>query len=280
MKLKEYPLSVINFLKLNFIVRPNHVVRPAPCIVSLTSIDSRIKTLHFTIKSLLAQTYPPKKIILWLHYDLENQLPKSLLRLKDDIFQIRFRSQFSSHRKLVFSLQEFSDEIIVTCDDDVMYDKNWLKSLYESHLKFPSDVIAQECREISVNKGKLLPYADWPYNESENITLPNLLPIGYGGVLYPADAMHADTIKEELYMQLAPKADDLWFKAMSLMNGVKVRRPLNPVKKPIPIIGVKGNSLAKSNIIEDGNRKQWKAICNHYNLNHDCSISFDYQNKT
>ena len=90
--------------------------------------------------------------------------------------------------------------------------------------------------------------------------------------------MHADTIREELYMQLAPKADDLWFKAMSLMSGVKVRRPLNPVKKPIPIIGAKGNSLAESNVVLDGNRKQWEAICNHYNLNLDCSIGSDCQN--
>ena len=278
MKLKEYPVSVVNCLKLNLAVRANHVVKSVPCVVSLTSIDSRIKTLHLTIKSLLAQSNLPKKIILWLHNDLENRLPKNLLCLKGDIFQIRFRNQFCSHRKLVFSLKEFSDEIIVTCDDDVMYNKNWLKSLYESHLNFPSDVIAQECREISVEKGRLLPYADWSYNENENITLPNLLPIGYGGVLYPAGAMHADTTREELYMQLAPKADDLWFKAMSLMNGVKVRRPLNPVKKPIPIIGSKGNSLAESNVVQDGNRKQWEAICNHYNLNPDCTIGFDCQN--
>ena len=271
MKLKEYPRSAVNCLKLNFTLRVNHVVRRVPCVVSLTSIAPRIKTLHLVIKSLLAQSYLPRKIILWLHHDLENQLPKKLLRLEGDNFQIRFRSQVSSHRKLVFSLQEFSDEIIVTCDDDIMYDKDWLKSLYESHLKFPLDIIAQECREISVKKGKLLPYKEWPYTECENITLPNLLPIGYGGVLYPAGAMHADTTREELYMQLAPKADDLWFKAMSLMNGVKVRRPLNPVKKPIPIIGAKGNSLANSNIVQDGNRTQWLAICNHYQINPGCN---------
>ena len=273
MKLKEYPQSIAQCLKLNFTLRVNNVVKRVPCVVSLTSIDSRVKTLHLVIKSLLAQSYLPRKIILWLHHDLENQLPKNLLCLESDTFQIRFRSQFSSHRKLVFSLQEFSDEIIVTCDDDIMYDKNWLQSLYESHLKFPSDIIAQECREIIVKKGKLLPYKEWTYIEAENITLPNLLPIGYGGVLYPAGAMHADTIREELYMQLAPKADDLWFKAMSLMNGVKVRRPLNPVKKPIPIIGAKGNSLAESNIVRDGNREQWQAICNHYNFNPNCILS-------
>jgi len=276
MKLKEYPRSIAQCLKLNCSPRVNHDVKRAPCVVSLTSIDSRIKTLHLVIKSLLAQSYLPRKIILWLHHDLESQLPKSLLHLEGDIFQIRFCNQFCSHRKLVLSLQEFSDEIIVTCDDDIMYDKNWLQSLYESHLKFPSDVIAQESREISVRRGKLLPYKDWPYNETENITLPNLLPIGYGGVLYPAGAMHADTTREDLYMQLAPKADDLWFKAMSLMNGVKVRRPLNPVRKPIPIIGAKGNSLAKSNIVQDGNRTQWLAICNHYQINPGCNHEEDF----
>lgn len=271
MKIKEIPVSFIKSLQLSLQRQKIERLKGIPCIVSLTSIESRLPTLSLVIKSLLYQSCLPSKIILWVNHELESMMPKNLLALENDIFEIRYRYKKSSHRKLVFPLQEFADEITVTCDDDVMYDKNWLKSLYESHLKYPSDVIAQECREISLEKGKLLPYVDWPYNENENITLPSLLPIGYGGVLYPAGAMHADTIREDLYMQLAPKADDLWFKAMSLMNGVKVRRPLNPVKKPIPIIGAKGNSLAKSNIVQDGNRTQWLAICNHYQINPGCN---------
>jgi hypothetical protein len=271
MKLREYPFSIIKYFELNLLPRENPTAVKVPCIISLTSIETRIRTLHWVIKSLLSQSYRPKKIILWLHYDLEKKLPQNLLRLEGDVFQIRFRGQSCSHRKLVFVLKEFSDEVIVTCDDDIMYDRNWLQSLYESHMKYPRDIIAQECRMISIKKNKLLAYREWPYVESANLSLPNLLAIGYGGVLYPVGVMHTDTTREELYKRLAPKADDLWFKAMSLINGVKVRRALNPVKKPIPIIGAKGNSLAVTNVEQDYNRTQWQSICNHYDINLDCT---------
>ena len=155
-----------------------------------------------------------------------------------------------------------------------MYDATWLGRLMFDHKRFPSAVIAHECREITLGMDqKLLPYQQWPTIKKTDYSHVNLLPIGYGGVLYPAGALFTDVTQRDLYMALAPKADDLWFKAMSFLKGTSVRRSSNPGKKPMPIIGAKGSSLAKTNILQDGNRIQWQAICDHYQIKLDNSSS-------
>lgn len=201
-----------------------------------------------------------------MNHDLARTMPNNLLSLEGDIFEIRYRQQHCSHRKLIFALQEFPQDVIVTCDDDVMYDKIWLELLYKESLGYPNEIIAYNCREISYGVGGVLPYRQWPYTKERGRTSKMFLPIGCYGVLYPVDSLHPDVINQKLYLKLAPKADDLWFKAMSLLQGVAVRRASQICKYPIPIIGAKGNSLAKSNIANDGNRLQWEAICNHYKI--------------
>ena len=132
-------------------------------------------------------------------------------------------------------------------------------------------MIAHQCRAITVSNDELLSYDKWPTIKDKNVSCANFLPIGYGGVLYPVGALHIDVTDASKYMMLAPKADDLWFKAMSFINKTQVRRSSNPGEKPLPIIGAKGSSLATTNISQDGNRIQWQAICDYYQINLDCS---------
>ena len=101
-------------------------------IISLTSIPSRLSTLHLTIKSLLNQGVSFEKIILWLHEDLKNNLPPALEKLQGKRFEIRYSTTTEPHRKLIETLKLYPDRIIVTCDDDVMYPDDWLFRLLES----------------------------------------------------------------------------------------------------------------------------------------------------
>ena len=124
---KELPISLLRTAQLSNIPigrlkrGPEKVV---PVVVSLTSIPSRLKTLHLVIRSLLAQDVSPKKILLWLHEDLETALPSKLQQLICDRFEVRFSGLTCSHRKLIHSLEAFPEEVIITCDDDLMYRKN------------------------------------------------------------------------------------------------------------------------------------------------------------
>lgn len=270
MKLKEFFKSVkqsclLKRIPAEQIKKPRNV---APdIVVSLTSIPSRINTIDLTIRSILAQSVQPSKITLWLHSDLEQQIPEKLNELQGEIFSIHFTNDLTcSHRKLIYSLEQFPNKNIVTCDDDLLYANDWLNALLTEHQKHPNNVIANECRIITYQNGEPLPYKQWQTLTEHGRTGFDLLPIGYGGVLYPANALYHEVADSELFLNLAPKADDLWFKVMSLLNGTEVTRPSSPPKKPTPIIGSQKVSLKKTNVNADGNRQQWIQICKHYKL--------------
>lgn len=271
MKLKEYIPSLMTTLKLRSIPLEklkSTNTQTLPVIVTLTSIPSRLNIIDITIRSILNQPQKPSKILLWLHQDLKNKIPKKLSDLVGDIFEIRYQQDLTcSHRKLIYSLKEFPDSILITCDDDLIYRPEWLTSLYNDHLQYPSSIIANECRKLTYdNNNELLPYKQWKYIKTKGIVDKKLLPIGYGGVLYPAHSLHQDTTDQTLFLKLTPKADDLWFKMMSYLQGTEVRRPSAPCEKPIPIVGSQAISLKKSNVRKDGNILQWQALCKHYSV--------------
>jgi hypothetical protein len=268
MKLKEIPMSLRAMWRLMRISTTQLFQRnsePLPVIVSLTSIPSRLNIIHLTIRSLLIQSRQPEKILLWLHHDLKQHLPHSLKQLQGDVFEIRYVDLTCSHRKLIHSLEEFPSKIIATCDDDLIYNETWLQRLHDDHLLFPNDIIAHECRRVKFDAtGKPEPYDQWSREHRLGVTEDWLMPIGYGGVLYPPNCLYSDVQNRELFLSLTPRADDLWFKAMSHLAGTATRRSSDPGRKPIPIIGSQWVSLKKTNVRLDGNYLQWVALCNHY----------------
>lgn len=270
MKLKEFPASLRTSRRLSrlpYDLLHRRSATPLPLMVSLTSIPSRLGRLHLTIRSLLAGEQKAVKVVLWLNHALRGAVPDSLGRMEGPLFEIRFAGLTSSHRKLVHALDAFPGTTIVTCDDDVMYDSTWLVRLHDDHRRHPDSVIAHQCRRISYDEaGSLLPYRHWPTETRTDVASPNLMPVGYGGVLYPPDCLFRDVCNADLFLTLAPVADDIWFKAMSLLRGTSVRRSSQPGDKPVPIIGSQAVSLQKANIGLDRNREQWEAVSAHYSI--------------
>lgn len=270
MKLKELPLSWWTAWQLQRLpLQQLHrgTAELLPLVVSLTSIPSRLPIIHYTIRSLLNQERKAEKIILWLHHELQHKLPDSLQSLTGDLFEIRYVDLYCSHRKLIHALAAYPDKVIVTCDDDLMYSPTWLTRLYHDHLRYPQQVVAHECRLIKFNAlGAPEAYSQWTTESRTDVSETWLMPIGYGGVLYPPQSLFDDVLKSDLFLQLTPRADDLWFKAMSHLAGTATRRSSNPGEKPIPIIGSQKISLKKTNVQQDGNYQQWLALCKHYGL--------------
>ena len=270
MKVKEIPISIFHTLRLMskkagyFEKRKSKEI---PVIVSLTSIPSRLHTLHIVIRSLLDQEVLPKKILLWLNDSLKNDIPPQLSKLLSHRFEIKYSDLTCSHRKLIHSLDLFGDEIIVTCDDDLIYRKNWLKLLYNEHLENPDQVIANQTRYIRIaSNGEILPYKQWTYPNQGILNPKAIIPIGAGGVLYPPNSLAKETTDQHLFLKLTPKADDLWFKAMSTIHETLSKEASVKPKYPIPIIGSQKESLKKSNIDKDKNRTQWIAVSDHFNI--------------
>lgn len=269
MKLKEIPESLYRAYRLSRIpveklsrVRDSGAV---DCVVSLATIESRLPILHLAVRSLLSQTLSPTLVILWINTALENRIPLRLRRLEGARFKIRCSEETCAHRKLVETLKLYPETPIVTCDDDVMYPDDWLERLWEEHLKSPTHVVAHECRRITYSGRELRPYSEWPVEPPGSCNALTLA-VGYGGVLYPPESLHPEVINRELYDRLAPKADDLWFKAMSLRRGTAVRRTLSPSPKPTPVFLSQRSSLKEFNVKADGNRVQWQQLSEYFDL--------------
>ncbi|CAM1333278.1 glycosyl transferase [Tenacibaculum aestuariivivum] len=266
---KELPKSIYYslYLRLQTVTSLTKNKTALPVIVSLTSIPERLNNLDLVIKSILNQDkIVPSKIILWLHNDLKDKIPNKLSKLESVYFEIKYSDLKCSHRKLIHSLNEYPNMPIITCDDDLIYREDFIVKLYEEHLKYPNDIIGNGVKQIKINNnGSYEPYVNWGFKK-QNSNYNCLLPIGAWGIFYPVNSMPKKIHDIDLFMQLAPKADDLWFKAMSLTNNVISRESLNKPKSPIPIIGSQKVSLQQENVKKKKNEVQWLALSNFFNL--------------
>lgn len=204
-------------------------------IVSLTSFPERMYEIHYTLYSLLTQTYKPSKVVLWLAKEqfpnLEKDIPEKVLMLKENGLTINWCSNLYSYKKLIPSLKEYPNHIIVTADDDVFYDKEWLERLVLAHKKHSNCIICHRAHKIKLNKDIIAPYKKWKkcIKGSDKASYLNFL-TGIGGVLYPANCFYKDVLNENLFNEIVPKADDVWFWAMAVLNGYKILVPKNYIK--------------------------------------------------
>ena len=167
-------------------------------------------------------------IVLWLGFDKfpnrEKDLPKSLLRLEKYGLTIKWCEDLRSYTKLIPSLKEFPDDIIVTVDDDVWYPPEWLERLYDSYVREPQYIHAHRCLEVITKNDKIIKYTDWrfhvyaPQKPSYRWHLT-----GTGGVLYPPHCLHHDICDKDKFLTMAPSVDDIWFWAMAVLNHTKIR---------------------------------------------------------
>ena len=200
--------------------------RNTQLIVSLTTYPARINFVYKTITTLLQQTVKPDRIILWLAEPQfpEKQLPENLTRLQEYGLEIKWvEKDIRSFKKLIPSLKEYPEDIIITVDDDNYYDKRLVEYLYNSYLEAPDCIHARQAFVVKKDKDKnlVMKARNYVYNSTY---LPSYLnePVGCGGVLYPPHSLDENVLNEEQFMQKVPTNDDLWFWAHALIKGTKI----------------------------------------------------------
>ncbi|MFP4220646.1 MAG: hypothetical protein ACLFSH_08705 [Phormidium sp.] len=206
-------------------------------IISITTIDSRINNIHLVINSLLNQDFPRDAYEVRLHlsekpYLIDKGCPTithdlaSLQVNNSDRFFINFVKNIGPYRKFipVFNeiysqpLNQFWNTLIVTADDDTAYPPWWLWQLYENYLKH-NCVIGFRGRVMGFQDEKLIPYRKWQKKITENPSMLNV-PTGKDGVLYSPLHLYPTVRDIDAATHYAPKADDLWLKAHTLLAGV------------------------------------------------------------
>lgn len=239
-------------------------------VISLTTYSKRIFSVHLTIESLLNQTKKPNKLILWLAEDEFNDdnLPLVLIKQKERGLTVNFCKDIKSYKKLIPTLNEHSSDSIVTVDDDVIYPFDFLEKLHRAHLSAPDCVCYFRGHKMKfINAHTLAPYATWQHDWQGIKKDIDVLPTGIGGVLYPPKCFHKDIMNESLFMKFAPHGDDIWFKAMTLLNGIKTKKvaTLLPFSEEfIDVDGTQDIGLWRTNVGGGRNDEQIKAVFDYY----------------
>lgn len=197
-------------------------------IVSLTSFPKRIEYIHKTIESILDQSEIPDRVILWLSEEefinKEKDLPRELLALENDGLEIKWCENIRSHKKYVYTMLQNPTDIVITADDDILYDQNMISYLFKSYLKFPTCISANRVHAIGFSEeGKVSRYMEWPQEIENMYQIPSfgLIPTGVGGVLYPPDSLDKNVFDIRAAESICPTTDDIWLKLMAVINGTK-----------------------------------------------------------
>jgi hypothetical protein len=232
-------------------------------IVSLTSFPARINKVWMVVETILRQTYKPDMIILWLskeQFPTLNDLPHNLLRMQKRGLQIELRDgDLRSHKKYYYTLKEYPKDIMITVDDDVFYNTNIVEYLMKSYSKYPDSVCCNHSHIIGLSGGKIMPYRTWIHNENTNeVPAADIIPIGIGGVLYPADILCSEVLNETALKANCFMGDDIWLKVMALLNGkYTIQTQYHSIY--LPIQNIHNRTLASKNI-QNGNDIQIAAV--------------------
>ena len=245
-------------------------------VASITSFPARIHTLHLTIESLLRQSVKLDKIVVYLEKDkFESiEIPFKLNNLKKKGVEIVFvKENLRSHLKYFYAMQTYPDAIVMTFDDDIIYNPRVVETLMTTHRMYPSSVVGTRCTRILCDeKGVILKYMRWKINDETLSERPSFycFPSGVGGVLYPPKALAQEAFCCSQIYALCPLADDIWLKTMELLNGTSAVQ----TKRKFKLVYIKnlqkGPTLVSKNIAqgdqETQNDVQLKNICRLYDL--------------
>lgn len=238
---------------------------PKPLIVSLTSYPPRFPTLSLTLKCLLTQSLAPDRVMLWVTRADFALLPQDVLDLCDHGLEIAFAPEWRSFKKLVPAIAADPDAFIVTVDDDVSYARDWLATLVARYRPGRREVIAARVHRIMLDTdGQPLPYARWRFDIKPGPASPRNLATGVGGILYPPGSLHADATNADLFMQLCPTHDDLWFYMMARRAGCRVVKA-GPRQRFISWAGSQQTALQHANVIAGGgNDVHFRRLIEHF----------------
>lgn len=238
-------------------------------IVSLTSYPGRIDTVEFAIKSILDQSYKASKVVLWLAGEQfpkgENDLPASLLSLKREGLEIEWCEDLRSYKKLIPALTKYPEKIIVTADDDIIYGKNWLLKLLLAYIENPFVISCHRVHCVSLNgQGELLDYRKWPQDIKDvSNSFANFF-TGCGGVLYPPHSLKSEVLNKEIFANICPDGDDIWFWAMAVLNDTRIQLVKNSDFKIEFTPGSQETALWKSNVNGGHNNKLLASVFERY----------------
>lgn len=240
-------------------------------IVSLTTYGKRIHDVALTIESLMQQSMKVNRIVLWLDESFNGQpLPNLLYLQQNRGLEINYCEDIRSYKKLIPQMHATPDAAIISADDDILYDYDVLEHLILAYLKNPHMIHCCRVHRMLFDiNGKLMPYNQWDSRCSQLGTDKRNFLTGVGGVLYPPHSLNDEMFNEDVFMDICPNADDIWFTAMAIKKGTPINKVFTRnqhgedyLENPHAL----EQGLAVKNVVQGGNDRQIKAVFDKYKL--------------
>ena len=233
-------------------------------IVSFTSFPGRIDSVWMVVECMLRQSLLPDQIILWLSEEQfpDKKIPKKLSNLIGSIFQVRFvPNDYRSHKKYIYSFEEFGNDVVITIDDDIFYPTTLVESLIENYEKNPDSIICCYGKEFYEKENVLVKYNKW--NDFFSLNSKNVFFGSGGGTLFIPSELFKDVLNIDLALKLCPYADDVWLNSMARMGNKRIK--LISRRLILPILNNDESKLCTRNVGQNLNDIQINNVCSYYN---------------
>ena len=240
-------------------------------IVSLTTYGRRFYEVYLAIESIMQQSMKPNRIILWLGYELQNtEIPLVLKNQQKRGLEIKYCKDIKAYTKFIPTLKEYPSAIIITIDDDHLYHFDLIENLVNAYRKNPKLIHCAKMHRMKLlgNK-KLEKYSKWEIGYGSYDVSPLNFLTGIGGVLYPPHCFNEEVLNESVFMDICQYADDIWFNAMALLNGIKIQKIFTHNingNEHLRNMNAQYTSLSQINLDKKMNDIQLKAVFDRYNL--------------
>lgn len=242
--------------------------RNTEIVVSLTTFPARIGTVHQCIKSLLLQTVKPDKIILYLGDEVTSEQVSDELKALQNygLTIVTGCKNIRPHKKYFFAMQTYPDAMVITVDDDIIYENTLVEDMLKVHVQYPKAVVCRRANIITrTADGNIADYYTWPACDTHKLAERfDLLPTGAGGVLYPPHCIAAEAFDMDAIEKYCLNADDVWLRFMGVRKGTPVVFCAPPINYLAVIPGSQEEALYKSNVQKSKNDEYISIMENHY----------------
>lgn len=198
-------------------------------VVSMATHGERFYEAYMAIESIMQQSIKPNRLILNVAIDefMGKPLPPALRLQQERGLEIHYCEDYWSYKKIIPTLRRFPEAIIITVDDDCLYNLDMLENLIHSHKQDSTAIWGNRIHDICFDPitSELKSYMDW------NMCIPNTeeasnlhFITSVGGVLYPPHSLYKDVLCDDIFMNVCKTNDDIWCYVMALLNKTPIKK--------------------------------------------------------
>lgn len=251
--------------KANSISRASAVDPRGEAVVTMTTHGVRVQNAWVALESIAQGSVKPRRLILWLD-ERPARLPWRLRRLEARGVEILDAPKGLGVYTKFWPHIESSDPLelpLVLSDDDMIYPREWLAELLAAHRAHLDEAIAHRAHRIPVEEDadgavRFGPYTSWQPVQSTEPSFHHFA-TSVSGQLLPPKLQQQLRGEGRRFLELAPKADDVWLHFVEVLHGWRIRQ-VGEQSKNYPFVpATQSVALNATNVFAGGNDRQLAA---------------------